>query len=468
MPEIPRGYVTNALAPDRRTFMEGWDALKSMNMDKARKIFEDGYRAKPKSVMLRYGLAATYYRMWLYDEAYQTVCIKLPNDNAYEDLMKLIGLIYVDTGAPQDAIEYYDYLVKTDYHNVENFRLRGVAFVESGNLDSAKRDLAFIQKIDPKNRLTKYLEGIIAIEESRYQNAATSLLLALGQGVNDCQTYERLSFAYAQMHDFDRAYGYLDAAQKISHYDLGEYRDALKDVQYDWEHRETLPARRWLLAAGGPLAMQNDEGFMSLAGEINTPANKIREQKSLAKWWGIHNRKELYATVASQQKDGHSSVWIDIWQASKKLTGSAQQKIKVLKNKFPEESESQIKTVLQYGNRFGERGILAWDLGRNIAVARFGYLCGYINEHEAFELMLQQAPQIQKTYTSWDQYLTEYYIGRQFWMPGEKPGRVAEIKRKVRQLQLDKNCAWNNLPWQTPLTFEGVFPGEVRKAPIHL
>ncbi|MDR2176588.1 MAG: DUF1266 domain-containing protein, partial [Treponema sp.] len=69
-------------------------------------------------------------------------------------------------------------------------------------------------------------------------------------------------------------------------------------------------------------------------------------------------------------------------------------------------------------NIFNDRNILAWDLGRNIALCRWGYDVGFLSEEEAWEKIMYYAKLIQPLYKSWEEYGYDYYMGRVFWASG--------------------------------------------------
>jgi Protein of unknown function (DUF1266). len=65
--------------------------------------------------------------------------------------------------------------------------------------------------------------------------------------------------------------------------------------------------------------------------------------------------------------------------------------------------------------RFGEKGLDAWDLTRANQVLGFCYYAGYISLEECLDVSLWIAQHLQRAFHSWDEIAASYMYGHQFW-----------------------------------------------------
>ncbi|CAN5309894.1 hypothetical protein BH11CYA1_BH11CYA1_50560 [soil metagenome] len=223
------------------------------------------------------------------------------------------------------------------------------------------------------------------------------------------------------------------------------------DHEYDLSHRAKPVAREWAIACSALLFASNGDGLHSLSGQELTEANKSDQARVIYDWWRIKTREDLFAQLqALNNNDAYNS----LWQSYMKVKAG---KIKpeeipdvaadLKTGKFPE----RMAIVNEYGDEFGERGINAWDLCRYISLVRWGYLLGFVNENEAYDLIMPVAIKIQKQYSSWKQMNDEYLIGRKFWAFSQWKRDEAKSNRVTKCLLSVKTSPWVALPWKTKL-----------------
>lgn len=467
---------------DEKIVKEVNSLLKENDFKPAERLLKATLKQRPNSALLNFSLANLYYRdgedelalpvikhtLTLTTKAPKSPPQATPSPHITSDIafnaklanesFKLLATIASSNEEPKIAIAALNKLIQNQNSNdIELYRLRGFAHLENNELDAVKADIAAIEKLDKNSKFIPFLEGEIALDEGRNQDAITKLTLALGQGPNDPQVYSERSLAYRRLFNFDKAKLDLRNAEDTGHFDLTASFRNLDDYEYDFQNAEKLPARRWLLACAGPLSMQNDDGFMSLSGVAITKENVERKRKSLTEWWGIHNREELLAMILKHSLDGHNASWQSMANSKEDLLLNPA----VIKT-FPQLAEEiqtirdRRKVVNENSTTVGNRGILAWDLGRNICLCRWGYRLGFLTKEEAYAIMLTQGMRIQQTYGSWKQYIDEYYIGRKFWDLEQFKEHEAENNRNTRRALMDPASPWCTVPWDTPLSIAAI------------
>jgi Flp pilus assembly protein TadD len=460
--------------------------LKESDFKPAERLLKATLKQRPNSALLNYSLANLYYRdgedelalpAIKHTLALTTKALKSPpqatpspkiagdtalNTKLTEEAFKLLATMASSNEDSKVAIASLNKIIQNQNSNdIELYRLRGFAHLENNELGAVKADIAAIEKLDKNSKFIPFLEGEIALDEGRNQDAITKLTLAIGQGPNDPQVYSERSLAYRRLFNFDKARLDLRKAEDTGHFNLTSSFRNLDDYEYDFQNAEKFPARRWLLACAGPLSMQNDNAFMSLSGVAITKENVESIRKSLINWWGIHNREELLAMILKHSFGGHNASWQSMANSKEDLLLNPA----VLKA-FPQLAgeiqtiRERRKVVNENSTTVGNRGILAWDLGRNICLCRWGYRLGFLTKEEAYAIMLTQGMRIQQTYSSWKQYLDEYYIGRKFWDLEEYEKLKASNDRNTRRALMDPASPWCTVPWDTPLSISAIFQPE--------
>lgn len=94
------------------------------------------------------------------------------------------------------------------------------------------------------------------------------------------------------------------------------------------------------------------------------------------------------------------------------------------------------------------QGLLAWDVGRLVAVLGWGKWAGYVEEDQAWAMMITAAKKVQQTYGSWREYADAYMMGRLYWSGG---ARHEGTDAAYNNLLANPNSPWNRLPWQMDL-----------------
>lgn len=224
----------------------------------------------------------------------------------------------------------------------------------------------------------------------------------------------------------------------------------LDDLDYDAAHAVSLPVR-WALACSALMFTNHDEGCNSLRGDAATEENNDTEREALAEWWGIESREELLDQLKALQGDGgYNHTWKEYvkYQADGMQLG---QLFDIASDITSGDFSNRMSVVQQYGQKFGARGILAWDLCRYVCLVRWGFRLGFVSEQEANELLLPVAKRLQSTYSSWQQMGEEYLIGRKFWDEEHWKKNATEYNRIYKLLLTEKNSPWMKIPWNTDL-----------------
>ena len=96
--------------------------------------------------------------------------------------------------------------------------------------------------------------------------------------------------------------------------------------------------------------------------------------------------------------------------------------------------------ILYLADKWGDTGIIAWDLVRVGTLISFGYVAGLINEEEAGPLMEQTIAMLVHYFASWDDVIENYLDGFSWWAgidissPGNRFLSRHEIYRQLKDI----------------------------------
>ena len=133
-------------------------------------------------------------------------------------------------------------------------------------------------------------------------------------------------------------------------------------------------AKQWALAATAILTITTRRAprHDRLGGTDKTPETEGTAKTILANSWGIDRRDKLVSTLEWLGSAGHSRDYAQAAAAFQQAPPQARAQ------------DPRLAVVGSFGAEIGNRGLLAWDLGRMLAVAGWGYLAGYCSEEEAW------------------------------------------------------------------------------------
>lgn len=215
----------------------------------------------------------------------------------------------------------------------------------------------------------------------------------------------------------------------------------------------------WALAASALLGHLNGEHDDLLAGWPADPAYVAMEKEALQKWWGIGGRTDLLDMLQRMDTAGHRTEW----EALEAYLGElSEDELAALKADIANDPQAshQVALVQQYAHEFGNKSLIGWDYIRCISLCRWGYLCGYISEEEAWAFIMPVAAYLQQTFDSWADLGENYLVGREFWSYEQTQVSGAALRDIYEFLVSSADSPWQQNPWgmdlQVPLPSEDV------------
>ena len=205
------------------------------------------------------------------------------------------------------------------------------------------------------------------------------------------------------------------------------------------------PAHAWALAVGAIYPQTNGDNPNILGYDFSSPFEE--KQKSLKEDWGITDKASLLKEIDDLGKTGHR---IDYQENGILLTRLSDlefnQKILLLDAKDQVKARNTRASYLRWKEKSG----LAWDLCRAANLINVGFGAHYINESEAWALLMNNARQVQASFGSWREMSDNFRDGREIWATGLET--KFEACSELLCNPEDMNSPWNQLPWKTDLS----------------
>jgi hypothetical protein len=111
----------------------------------------------------------------------------------------------------------------------------------------------------------------------------------------------------------------------------------------------------------------------------------------------------------------------------------------------------RVAVVRKHYAPLGKKSLLGWDYSRYIMLCRWGYLLGFLSEHEAWDKIWPAAQLLQRTFASWSDLGINYLIGRQFWSVQETRKSGEAYYASYVCLFQEPTSPWRQCPWMLPL-----------------
>lgn len=199
----------------------------------------------------------------------------------------------------------------------------------------------------------------------------------------------------------------------------------------------------WALPMGAMLSYMNTKHPERFGGSERAPETQKTSGRDYARSllngnsWGIMDRADLIDTVLRMTAYGHNTDFLNDVALIKSLTTSQY-------NQYLNSTgmdSYMFPYTKQLGEKWGSKGIIAWDLFRMSNLVQWGYLAGYITYPEALALMEPAAKSLKANFKSWDEAYENYLDGYNWWARNDVQGKnVWETERGKLYLKMKEEA----------------------------
>lgn len=205
------------------------------------------------------------------------------------------------------------------------------------------------------------------------------------------------------------------------------------------------PAQNRLLAFGAPLCVYDDDYVDSLESTTDTETLKAM----LKEWWDVTDKKTVLETIDWLLNEGqHADADVALAEIKKRGLDAITEE-----EKGDEDSKiCDVFTIAEFLTDVNESTVeelpvtvLGWDLVRAVNVARWAYLCDYINESEMWKEIEAAVDIAKKTFNSWEEYGLSFAVGRGVWRGDTDDYETAE--EVIAVLTRQEESPWKEFVW---------------------
>lgn len=194
-----------------------------------------------------------------------------------------------------------------------------------------------------------------------------------------------------------------------------------------------------------------DYGRSDSSGNVY-PYERARDM--LSSDWAIDGRKALIETVCYMTEHGHNE---DFQHDVAMIQAMTPAEYQTVLNNAAGADKYMFPYTKQLGQKWGEKGILAWDLFRMSNLVQWGYEAGYVTYPEALALLQPAAQKLHDTFSNWDEAYNNYLDGYYWWaredMLNKDPWKDGNRGVVTESMMLSyKQRLMDDTLFQTPVT----------------
>ena len=174
----------------------------------------------------------------------------------------------------------------------------------------------------------------------------------------------------------------------------------------------------WALPMGAMLAKLN-QGSPAWFGLYRRSASTAKQSARVLSGssWNIPERDDLVESVLSMTFYGHNATFFSAAEDARNLTAAEKAALdaQAASNPSFDWPPYMWEFTSALDEKWGDRGILAWDLFRMSNLVQWGYSAGYVTYEEALLLLEPAATLLSENFSSWDEAYENYLDGYTWW-----------------------------------------------------
>lgn len=198
---------------------------------------------------------------------------------------------------------------------------------------------------------------------------------------------------------------------------------------------------------GANYGLEEPYGRPIVFGEYRRSADEVQIVRSkLSSGWGVMKREDLIPLIQRMTPHGHNDSFREEADFINSLSPEEFLALFAMSN---EVGQYMLPYVKEIDERWGDKGILAWDLSRMSNLAQWGYNAGYLTYEEALRLIEPAARMAQETFADWDEFFLNYLDGYNWWARND-------VYAAKREYEANLKAVYENDPYgsQQPESYE--------------
>ncbi len=196
---------------------------------------------------------------------------------------------------------------------------------------------------------------------------------------------------------------------------------------------------KWINGTYAVFTVINNGDINEIGGFKKTPETVQSVKDMLKEWWGITNREEADNAVEWLMNEGHRKDFLQSYYANE-LQNLSREELNENLEKLSKEDKVYYTLLFNAYEKYGEDAVTGWDYSRAVQLLGYYYLADYYTYEETMDKSLAVSRQIQKTFSSWDDFVQSYLYGYQYWndddieQKGSSSYNRAETYKKIKAM----------------------------------
>ncbi len=180
---------------------------------------------------------------------------------------------------------------------------------------------------------------------------------------------------------------------------------------------------QWVNASYAILTEWNGDNRKLVGGRERNAENAVFMRVQLLEGWNIYDRVSAQETIFRLEQGGHRKQFKELAEGlGEEILNLSEEEFTDLLYDEGLEYEAVTKLVMaqRVYQKYGDKGLLAWDYCRVNQLYGWGYVAGYFSLEETMEGSLAASKVLQESFSSWDDMAYNYLYGLYYWR-GEDP-----------------------------------------------
>jgi hypothetical protein len=228
------------------------------------------------------------------------------------------------------------------------------------------------------------------------------------------------------------------------------YGEELKNRIDDPLEIELTETNIWICAIPGIIDQLNHHSHITLEPEIITNQSRESMKKFIIPSWNIYKREDLLNMlnwVLTKGQRAEFNEYLNYIENNKALSIDEI----CMQYNLTDRAKRGMEYIKTLDFKKDEKTLLGYDLGRYVALCKWGYQAGYINNIEAWEKIYSIIPLIKENYNSWEEFGNSYLLGRLFWLElsNDLEIRKTNTIKVYKKLLTPPDGIWTKIPWNS-------------------
>lgn len=200
--------------------------------------------------------------------------------------------------------------------------------------------------------------------------------------------------------------GLVGCSKQVDNKGAKATEEPAKQVDYNEDENSNLGP--WARAMGSVLIFLNDGNPYYFGGYLITEDNKNGAANILSASWDIGSREDLLVQIQNLLAEGDR---VAFRKEAKEMNAMSKKQLKTAMKQLSGDLLLHYELVQYNWEKWGSKGLLAWDMCRISHLVQWGYVAGYLSREEAQALIEPAARRLQKDFTSWEEVQNNWLDG---------------------------------------------------------